>query len=199
MYQHSILSDGSLIIKHNPPPEVSFLRDLLIFLIFGLKTMIISLIAAMAQNRVIGLNNKMPWHLPLDFAWFKKNTLHKPVIMGRKTFDSLGRALPGRMNIVMTRQGIASPGVIGVSSMEKALKAAQDAPEVMVIGGAEIYRQFLPQANRLYLTEVLKNIQGDTYFPEYEQQQWEMVFQESHSPDNSHLYSFSFQILHRVR
>ncbi|ATW34682.1 MULTISPECIES: type 3 dihydrofolate reductase [Candidatus Williamhamiltonella] len=160
--------------------------------------MIISLIAAMAQNRVIGLNNKMPWHLPLDFAWFKKNTLHKPVIMGRKTFDSLGRALPGRMNIVMTRQGIASPGVIGVSSMEKALKAAQDAPEVMVIGGAEIYRQFLPQANRLYLTEVLKNIEGDTYFPEYEQQQWEMVFQESHSPDNSHLYSFSFQIFHRV-
>jgi len=140
--------------------------------------MIISLIAAMAQNRVIGLNNKMPWHLPLDFAWFKKNTLHKPIIMGRKTFDSLGRALPGRMNIVMTRQGITSPGVIGVSSMEKALKAAQDAPEVMVIGGAEIYRQFLPQANRLYLTEVLKNIQGDTYFPEYEQQQWEMVFQE---------------------
>ncbi|ASV34433.1 type 3 dihydrofolate reductase [Candidatus Hamiltonella defensa] len=161
--------------------------------------MIISLIAAMAQNRVIGLNNKMPWHLPLDFAWFKKNTLHKPVIMGRKTFDSLGRALPGRMNIVMTRQGITSPGVIGVSSMEKALKTAKDAPEVMVIGGAEIYRQFLPQANRLYLTEVLKNIQGDTYFPEYEQQQWEMVFQESHSPDNSHLYSFSFQILHRVR
>lgn len=161
--------------------------------------MIISLIAAMAQNRVIGLNNKMPWHLPLDFAWFKKNTLHKPVIMGRKTFDSLGRALPGRMNIVMTRQGITSPGVIGVSSMEKALKAAQDAPEVMVIGGAEIYRQFLPQANRFYLTEVLKNIQGDTYFPEYEQQQWEMVFQEFHSSDNTHLYPFSFQILHRVR
>ncbi|WP_158380187.1 type 3 dihydrofolate reductase [Candidatus Williamhamiltonella defendens] len=160
--------------------------------------MIISLIAAMAQNRVIGFNNKMPWHLPLDFAWFKKNTLHKPIIMGRKTFDSLGRALPGRMNIVMTRQGITSPGVIWVSSMEKALKATQEAPEIMVIGGAEIYRQFLPQANRLYLTEVLKKIQGDTYFPEYEQQ-WEMVFQEFHSSDNTHLYPFSFQILHRVR
>ncbi|WP_158367999.1 type 3 dihydrofolate reductase [Candidatus Williamhamiltonella defendens] len=160
--------------------------------------MIISLIAAMAQNRVIGLNNKMPWHLPLDFAWFKKNTLHKPIIMGRKTFDSLGRALPGRINIVMTRKGITSPGVIWVSSMEKALKATQEAPEVMVIGGAEIYRQFLPQANRLYLTEILKKIKGDTYFPEYEQQ-WEMVFQEFHSYDNTHLYPFSFQILHRVR
>lgn len=161
--------------------------------------MIISLIVAMSENRVIGLNNKMPWHLPLDLAWFKKHTLHKPIIMGRKTFDSLGRTLPGRVNIVMSRQGNHAEGAIGVDSMETALKVTQDAPEVMVIGGAEIYRQFLPRADRLYLTYIQKNIQGDTYFPEYEKAYWQMAFQEPHSRDDTHVYPFSFQILHRIK
>jgi len=128
----------------------------------------IAMIAAMAANRVIGLNNQMPWHLPADLKHFKAVTLGKPVIMGRKTYESIGRPLPGRRNIVISRQGapVDSP-VEWASSVEQALALVADVPEVMIIGGAEIYRQCLPLAQRLYLTEIELETAGDAWFPDY--------------------------------
>jgi len=128
----------------------------------------IAMIAAMAANRVIGLNNQMPWHLPADLKHFKAVTLGKPVIMGRKTFESIGRPLPGRRNIVISRQ--AAPDnvpVEWVSSIEAALELVAAVPEVMIIGGADIYRQCLPLASRLYLTEIGLETTGDAFFPDY--------------------------------
>ncbi|GGW55769.1 type 3 dihydrofolate reductase [Alishewanella tabrizica] len=128
----------------------------------------IAMIAAMAANRVIGLNNQMPWHLPADLKHFKAVTLGKPVIMGRKTFESIGRPLPGRRNIVISRQ--AAPDnvpVEWVSSIEAALELVAAVPEVMIIGGADIYRQCLPLASRLYLTEIDLDTTGDAFFPDY--------------------------------
>jgi dihydrofolate reductase len=115
----------------------------------------IAMIAAMANNRVIGKDNQMPWHLPADLKHFKKVTLGKPVIMGRKTYQSIGKALPGRRNIVISRQGVAlSADADWVQSIEQALALVQDEAEVMIIGGAEIYRQVLPMADRLYITDI---------------------------------------------
>lgn len=128
----------------------------------------IAMIAAMAADRVIGLNNQMPWHLPADLKHFKAVTLGKPVLMGRKTYESIGRPLPGRRNIVVSRQ--ASPAnspVEWVSSIEQGLALVADLPEVMIIGGAEIYQQCLPLASRLYITEIELQVVGDAYFPDY--------------------------------
>ena len=130
--------------------------------------MIISMIVAMAHDRVIGLDNKMPWHLPADLQHFKKTTLGKPVIMGRKTYDSIGRALPGRLNIVVSRDSSLNiAGVTCVTSVEQALAAAEGVEEVMIIGGATIYEHFLSVANRLYLTFIDLETKGDTRFPDY--------------------------------
>ena len=129
----------------------------------------IAMIAAMAANRVIGLNNQMPWHLPADLKHFKTITSGKPVLMGRKTFESIGRPLPGRRNIVISRQ--AAPdncAVDWVNSVEQALALVADVPEVMIIGGADIYRQCLPLAQRLYLTEIALETAGDAFFPDYQ-------------------------------
>lgn len=128
----------------------------------------IAMIAAMAANRVIGFNNQMPWHLPADLKHFKAVTLGKPVIMGRKTYESIGRPLPGRRNIVISRQAppVDSP-VEWANSVEQALALVAEAPEVMIIGGAEIYRQCLPVAKRLYLTEIELVTLGDAWFPDY--------------------------------
>ncbi|MGB5805374.1 MAG: dihydrofolate reductase, partial [Vibrio anguillarum] len=113
--------------------------------------MIISMIAAMADNRIIGKDNQMPWHLPADFAWFKRCTLGKPVIMGRKTYESIGRPLPGRHNIVISRDAsLAIEGVSIVSSIEEAIEVAGHVDEVMIIGGGSIYQACMPQANKLY-------------------------------------------------
>ena len=115
--------------------------------------MIISMIAAMANNRVIGKDNQMPWHLPADFAWFKRSTMGKPVVMGRKTYDSIGRPLPGRLNIVISRDAnLEIEGVTTVTSIEKALELVSDVEEVMIIGGGSIYESCLPKADKLYLT-----------------------------------------------
>lgn len=126
------------------------------------------MIAAMAADRVIGLNNQMPWHLPADLQHFKKVTLGKPVLMGRKTYESIGRPLPGRRNVVVSRQlSPANSPVEWVSSIEQALLLLSEQPEVMIIGGAEIYRQCLPLAQRLYLTEIALETAGDAFFPDY--------------------------------
>jgi dihydrofolate reductase len=157
--------------------------------------MIISLIAALAADRVIGMENAMPWHLSADLAWFKRNTLNKPVIMGRKTFESIGRPLPSRHNIVLSRCQGSDPSVTWVGSLDDALAAAGDAEEVMVIGGGGVYSQFLPRANRLYLTHIDTEVEGDTYFPDYEPDEWDTSFSEFHDADEQNSHSYFFEIL----
>ncbi|MFA0125104.1 type 3 dihydrofolate reductase, partial [Vibrio sp. 10N.261.48.A2] len=130
--------------------------------------MIISMIAAMANNRVIGKDNQMPWHLPADFAWFKRSTMGKPVVMGRKTYDSIGRPLPGRVNVVISRdESLEIEGVTTVTSIDQALELVSDVDEVMIIGGGSIYESCLPKANKLYLTYIDFDVDGDTQFPDW--------------------------------
>ncbi|MBB5019832.1 dihydrofolate reductase [Chitinivorax tropicus] len=127
---------------------------------------IVSLIAAMARNRVIGIENRLPWHLPEDLQYFKRITMGKPVIMGRKTYESIGRPLPGRRNIVVTRSlEWAADGVHIAHSIDEALRLAGEIEEIFVIGGAELYQQAMPFAQRLYLTEVDLTPPGDAHFP----------------------------------
>lgn len=133
----------------------------------------IAMIAAMANNRVIGKDNKMPWHLPEDLRHFKAMTLGKPVVMGRKTFESIGRPLPGRHNIVISRQAdLHIEGVTCVPSFEAAKQAAGDCEELVVMGGGQLYQQLLPQADRLYLTHINLDVDGDTFFPVWEVDEW---------------------------
>ena len=154
----------------------------------------ISLIAAMANNRVIGKDNDMPWHLPADLKHFKQVTLGKPVVMGRRTFESIGRPLPGRKNIVITRNPQwAHDGVEVVSSTAMAMSLVTDAEEVMIIGGGKIYQQFLPQADSLYLTFIDLSVDGDTCFPDWtEVGQWQQVTQERHQPDEKNSLAYEF-------
>jgi dihydrofolate reductase len=134
---------------------------------------LVSLVAALAANRVIGAGNRLPWHLPEDLRRFKRLTMGAPVIMGRKTHESIGRALPGRRNIVVTRQaGARWEGCEVAASLEAALALAGDAPEVFVIGGAELYRLALPRADRMYLTLLDAEYPGDTLFPEFDPAGW---------------------------
>lgn len=159
--------------------------------------MIISLIAALSADRVIGMENAMPWHLPADLAWFKRNTLEKPVVMGRKTYESIGRPLPGRHNIVLSHQAGRDERVTWVTTPVAALAAAGDAPEVMIIGGGSIYGQFLAQATRLYLTHVDVEVVGDTYFPDYVVDDWQTCFSEFHDADHANSHAYCFEILTR--
>ena len=143
--------------------------------------MIISLIAAMDKNRLIGKDNSLPWKLPADMKRFKELTTGKPVIMGRKTFESIGRALPNRINIILTRdKSCKAEGCVVVHSIEEALKAAKDSKEVMVIGGAQIYAQFMPIANKMHLTLIDEDFEGDAHFPEYKKNEWTEVKKEEH-------------------
>jgi len=160
----------------------------------------ISMIVAMAQDRVIGLDNKMPWHLPADLQHFKKTTLGKPVIMGRKTYDSIGRALPGRLNIVVSRDpNLEIAGVTCVTSVEQALEAAKGVEEVMIIGGATIYEHFLAVANYLYLTFIDLEVKGDTCFPDYlKQGTWNKIESEFYLADEKNAHDLEFVTLERV-
>ncbi len=160
----------------------------------------ISLIAAVAANGAIGVDGGLPWHLPDDFRWFKAQTLGKPVIMGRKTWESLARALPGRQNIVITRRAkFEARGATVVASPEAALAAAGAAEEVMVIGGGEIFRHFLPRASRIYLTRVDAVVAGDALFPALDQGDWALVSRESHATDERHAHAFEFQVYERAK
>jgi dihydrofolate reductase len=161
--------------------------------------MIISMVAAMAANRVIGKDNRMPWHLPADLKHFKQVTLGKPVIMGRKTFQSIGRVLPGRRNIVISRNPpVDTQGAEWVTGLEQALSLLQGQPEVMVIGGAQIYQQCLPLAQRLYLTEIALETAGDTCFPDYQPfGPWRLVDESNHSADSVNPYACRFITLER--
>jgi dihydrofolate reductase len=161
----------------------------------------ISLIAAMGENRVIGASGKIPWHLPADFKHFKELTTGHPIVMGRKTFESIGKPLPGRANIVITRdESYRRDGITAVSSPEAALTAAataEGADEVFIIGGAEIYKIFLHQANKIYLTKIESEFEGDAFFPELNAEEWSLVSQEEHPADGKNAFSFIFQAYER--
>lgn len=159
--------------------------------------MIISLIAAMDRNRLIGRDNGLPWHLPDDFKHFKTVTMGKPVIMGRKTFESIGKPLPGRRNIVVSRSGFQANGVESVVSIEQALVAAGAADEVMIIGGANLYQQMIDCAERMYLTHVDGEFDGDAWFPEFNQNDWQVISSKKYQADEKN--NFSFTITEYVR
>jgi dihydrofolate reductase len=156
----------------------------------------VSLVAALDRNRGIGRGNAMPWHLPDDFAHFKALTLGKPILMGRKTAQSLGRALPGRTNLVLTRgKDVPFAGMRAVASLEQALAVAtaEGAEELCVIGGGEVYALALPQADVLQLTEVHAVVaDADTFFPAWEPAQWQEVAREPHAADGRHAHAFDF-------
>ncbi|TPH12195.1 type 3 dihydrofolate reductase [Litorilituus lipolyticus] len=154
---------------------------------------ILSMIVATAADNVIGKDNDMPWHLPADLAYFKKVTLGKPVIMGRKTFESIGRPLPGRRNIVISRdESYKRDGIDTVTSVEQALALVQDVEEIMVIGGGAIYKHCLPAATRLYITHIKASIDGDTRFPEYDDGSWQKVSSEVRDSDDKNAYELDF-------
>jgi dihydrofolate reductase len=160
----------------------------------------VSMIAAMAEDRIIGLDNKMPWHLPVDLNFFKRVTLGKPVVMGRKTYQSIGHPLPGRTNIVVTRdESLKIEGVNCVQTLDQALLLLADVEEVMIIGGASIYEQFLAQADRLYLTFIDLKTNGDTQFPDYQQAaKWHEVEREVHLKDEVNRHTCEFVTLDRI-
>lgn len=166
----------------------------------------ISLIAAVAQNGVIGRDNDMPWHLPDDFAFFKRKTSHHAIIMGRKSLEALGKPLPNRISIVITRNpDFTAGGVTVVHTLDEAIAEAHNVDqqryqtdEIFVIGGAEIYNMALPIATTLYLTEIYQTYEGDTYFPEFDKSEWKEVSRLPHPADDRHAASFDFVEYERV-
>lgn len=153
----------------------------------------LTLIAAIGENGVIGVEGRLPWRLPADLQHFKALTLGKPVLMGRRTWDSLGRPLPGRRNLVVTRQvGYAAAGAEVFASVQDALAACAAVAEVMVIGGGEIYRQLLPQADVLELTEVQATVAGDAFFPPFDPAEWPVVACAEHPADERHAHACRF-------
>lgn len=159
--------------------------------------MIVSLIVAASDNNAIGKNNQLMWHLPIDMKFFKNTTWGFPVIMGRKTFEELGnKALPGRQNIVITRKkDWKAEGVVIVHSLDDALFVAREAEtnEIFIIGGGEIYKEAMPKANRLYITRVHAMLEGDTYFPTFDEKKWELVSSRPVKADERHQYDFTIQ------
>lgn len=159
----------------------------------------VSLIAAVAENGVIGRDNTLPWRLPADLRHFRRLTLGHPVLLGRRNYESIGRPLPGRTNIVLTRRrGYTAPGCTVVHSLADALAAAAGTDELFVAGGAEIYAQALERAQRFYLTRVHAEVPGDTRFPEVDWSRWRETARERHEPDAEHAYSYSFITLERT-
>lgn len=164
----------------------------------------LAVIVAAAENGVIGRNNALPWHLPEDLRYFKRVTMGKPIVMGRKTFESIGRPLPGRTNIVITRDGgWRAEGVKVVHSLDEALALAEDialidgATELMVIGGAEIYQAALPRAKRLYFTEVHAEVEGDARLPAIDWSDWGEVSRDRYTASGANPYDYSFVVYER--
>jgi dihydrofolate reductase len=165
---------------------------------------LVSLVVAVAADGVIGRDNRMPWHLPEDLAHFKRVTLGHPVVMGRKTYESivatLGKPLPGRTNIVVTRQaGFEAPGCIVASSLDAALAAAREAEEVFVIGGAEIYRLALERVDRVYLTRIDAVFDGNATFPALDRADWREAAREDHPPAGNRAFGYAFLRFERRR
>lgn len=173
--------------------------------LFWVAVLKLSLIVALAENHVIGRDNKLPWYLPNDLKYFKQVTLGKPVVMGRKTYESIGKPLPGRSNIIITRQADYQPpgannSVRVVASLEQARELAEDIclidgqDEAMIIGGAEIYTLALPLVDRMYLTEVHAEVEGDARFPEFDRAAWRKVAGEDFAAEGPNPYAYSFNI-----
>lgn len=150
-------------------------------------------VVAIDESRVIGLENKLPWNMPADLQHFKKVTLGKPILMGRKTYESIGRPLPKRRNIIITRdKNFVADGCEIFASPDAALSALQDCPEVMLIGGAQLFSQLLPKLTNLELTIIHHKFTGDTYFPEIDFTQWQEITRETHSADAENPYPYTF-------
>jgi len=161
--------------------------------------MIISVVAAMDRNRLIGAGNRLPWHLPADLKRFKSLTMGKPILMGRKTYESIGRCLPGRTNIVVTSDmNYQAKGCHVVPTLATALVEANETDELLVVGGARIYEQMLPATQRLYMTLIDSVFEGDAYFPMIDTHQWRSVAQEQHDADEENPYPYSFINYERV-
>jgi dihydrofolate reductase len=159
--------------------------------------MTISIVVAVSQNNVIGQDNKLPWHLPADFKYFKRLTMGHPVIMGRSTYESIGKALPGRTNIIITRQeDYQAEGCVVVGDLNSAFEIAKqaDTEECFIIGGGDIIRQSLIWADKLYVTRIFHNFEGDTFFPQLNQDDWQMIHEERHLPDEKNHYAYAFQV-----
>lgn len=152
----------------------------------------LNIIVAMATNNGIGKNNQLLWHIPADLKHFKQITSGHTVIMGRKTYDSIGKPLPNRRNIVITRQPLSINGCEVMNSVQEALENCTDNEEVFIIGGAEIYRQTLPLVNTLYLTLVHQDFEADTHFPQIKADEWQEISRENHQPDEKNKFSYSF-------
>jgi dihydrofolate reductase len=159
----------------------------------------LSIVVAVAENGVIGVRNRLPWRLPADLQRFKELTLGRPIVMGRKTYESIGRPLPGRHNIVVSRQAaLTIAGCTVVRSLDAALEAAGTTQDVALIGGAELYGQALPRVQTIHLTRVHARIEGDVLFPPLDAREWEEVTVGRHEADERHAYAFSFQRLTRA-
>jgi len=153
----------------------------------------LSLIVAMDNNRLIGANNALPWHLPADLAFFRRVTMGKPVLMGRKTHQSIGRPLPGRRNIVISRNpDFHAEGCELAPGLDEALRLAADADEVMLIGGASLYQQAMPRVEQMYITRIHHQFSGDAWFPEFDEGQWRIEFREDFEAGHKQEYDFSF-------
>jgi dihydrofolate reductase len=160
---------------------------------------VISLIVAASTNNVIGAKGDLPWRLSADLKRFKQLTMGKPIVMGRKTYESIGRPLPGRQNIVITRQEkYAAPGCDVVASPDAAVRVAGDVDEIMVIGGGHIYKDFLPTADRVYLTHVHVDIAGDTFLPDFDESEWRETSRQEHGADADNDYDVTFTLLERI-
>ncbi|WP_439881920.1 dihydrofolate reductase [Pontibacter sp. MBLB2868] len=160
----------------------------------------VSIVVATAENNVIGKDNQLIWHLPADLKHFKQLTMGHPILMGRKTFESIGKPLPGRTSFVITRQeDYQAEGCIVVHSVKEAIEQASQLDEsVCIIGGAEIYRQALPMVDTIELTKIHHTFDGDTFFPEIKEQEWKVVAKEDHEPDEKNKYSYSYLTLKRI-
>lgn len=160
--------------------------------------MIVSIIAALANNRVIGNNNKLPWKLPSDMARFRQLTAGKPLIMGQKTFESIGSALPGRKNIILTLDhNFQAPNCVIAHSIKEALEAVEGAEEAMICGGSSVYEQFLPLAGRMYLTLIEGDFAGDAFFPEFDYADWREKERIENQPDKENPYKYTFLVLEK--
>ena len=162
--------------------------------------MTISLVVAASSNNVIGRDGGLPWHLPDDLRQFKRLTTGKPVVMGRRTFESIGKPLPDRRNIVMTRDpDFSAAGCDIVASVSEVMDLVDGADEAMIIGGGLVYRDFMPLADRIYLTRVQAEVEGDTHFPEIDEAAWQLVSSEHHAADDEHRYAFDVMVFERRR
>lgn len=159
----------------------------------------LAIIVATDEQGLIGRDNDLPWKLSADLQYFRQITMGKPLIMGRTTHESIGRALPGRKNIVVTKNlSYQAEGCCVVNSLDEAMKACEDTDEVMVMGGASLYEQLLPMADKLYLTLVHASLEGDTWFPEWQKLNWQEVSRDDHPSDDKNDYPYSFVVFERV-